>query len=34
MGFEIERRFLVRRNDWRQLVTGQTTIRQAATKLP
>jgi adenylate cyclase len=29
MGFEIERRFLVRGNDWRQLAAGQTTIRQA-----
>jgi CYTH domain-containing protein len=37
MGFEIERRCLVRGNDWRQLAAGQTTIRQAylprATKL-
>jgi adenylate cyclase len=29
MGFEIERRFLVRGKDWRRLATGQTTIRQA-----
>ena len=29
MGFEIERRFLVRGNDWRQFAAGQTTIRQA-----
>jgi adenylate cyclase len=29
MGFEIERRFLVRGNDWRQLAAGHTDIRQA-----
>jgi adenylate cyclase len=29
MSFEIERKFLVRGNDWRALVSSQTTIRQA-----
>jgi adenylate cyclase len=29
MGFEIERRFLVRGNDWRQLAVAYTDIRQA-----
>jgi len=29
MGFEIERRFLVRGNDWRQLAVAHTDIRQA-----
>ena len=29
MSFEIERKFLVRNNDWRELVSSQTTIRQA-----
>jgi adenylate cyclase len=29
MGFEIERWFLVRRNDWRQLAAKSTDIRQA-----
>jgi adenylate cyclase len=29
MNFEIERKFLVRGNDWRALVSNQTTIRQA-----
>jgi adenylate cyclase len=29
MGFEIERRFLVHGNHWRQSAAGQTTIRQA-----
>jgi adenylate cyclase len=29
MGFEIERRFLVRANHWRQFAAGQTYIRQA-----
>ena len=29
MGFEIERRFLVRGNEWQSLATGQTDIRQA-----
>jgi len=29
MSFEIERKFLVRGNDWRGLVSSQTTIRQA-----
>jgi adenylate cyclase len=29
MSFEIERKFLVRGNDWQQLATGQTSIRQA-----
>src|SRR5262249_20341129 len=29
MGFEVERRFLVRRNDWRQLAAKSTDIRQA-----
>ena len=33
MGFEIERRFLVRGNDWRQLAAGQTEIRQAYLRL-
>jgi len=32
-GFEIERRFLVRGNDWRQLAAGQTEIRQAYLRL-
>jgi adenylate cyclase len=29
MSFEIERKFLVRGDDWRALVSSQTTIRQA-----
>ena len=29
MGFEIERKFLVRRDDWRQLVNDRISIRQA-----
>jgi adenylate cyclase len=29
MSFEIERKFLVRNDDWRQLTTGQSNIRQA-----
>jgi adenylate cyclase len=29
MSFEIERKFLVRGNDWRGLATGQSSIRQA-----
>lgn len=29
MGFEIERKFLVRGDQWRGLVSGRTTIRQA-----
>jgi adenylate cyclase len=29
MSFEIERKFLVRGDDWRQLTTGQSDIRQA-----
>lgn len=29
MSFEIERKFLVRNDDWRKLVSKQTTIRQA-----
>jgi adenylate cyclase len=29
MSFEIERKFLVRGNDWRALVSSETTIRQA-----
>ena len=29
MGFEIERRFLVRGSEWQSLATGQTDIRQA-----
>jgi adenylate cyclase len=29
MSFEIERKFLVRSDDWRQLTTGQSDIRQA-----
>jgi adenylate cyclase len=29
MSFEIERKFLVRGDDWRELVSSQTTIRQA-----
>jgi len=29
MNFEIERKFLIRSDDWRKLVTAQFSIRQA-----